>query len=63
MGHPVLRGEETNAYKAFVAKLARNRPLERPRRKWEDKTDLKDIEPDVWNRFIWFRIQISGELL
>jgi hypothetical protein len=60
---PVLRGEKTNAYKAFVGKFSGNRPLERPRRKWENNIYLKDIEPEMWNRIIWFRIQISGEIL
>jgi hypothetical protein len=34
------------AYKALVGKPKRRRPLERPRRKWEDniKTDLHKVE-------------------
>jgi hypothetical protein len=38
-------GEKGNAYRVFVGKPEGKRPLERPRRKWEDniKTDLKEI--------------------
>jgi hypothetical protein len=38
-------GEKRNAYRIHVEKSERRRPLEKPRRVWEDniKTDLRDI--------------------
>jgi hypothetical protein len=58
-------GETGNAYRIFVGKPEGKRPLGRPRRRWVDniKMDLRDTERDVWTRFIWIRIGISGGLL
>jgi hypothetical protein len=38
-------GEERSAYQILVGRLEGRRPLERPRRKWEDniKTDLREV--------------------
>jgi hypothetical protein len=38
-------GEERKVWRAWVGKLEGNRPLGRPRRRWEDgvKLDLKEI--------------------
>jgi hypothetical protein len=38
-------GEGRNVYRVSVGKSERKRPLERPRRRWEDgiKMDLKEI--------------------
>jgi hypothetical protein len=38
-------GEKRNAHTILVKKSERRRPLEKPRRMWEDniKTDLRDI--------------------
>jgi hypothetical protein len=40
-------GERRGAYRALVVKIEGRRPLERPRRRWEDniKTDLREV---VW---------------
>jgi hypothetical protein len=35
-GHVARMGEKRNAYKILVGKPERNRPLGRPRRRWED---------------------------
>jgi hypothetical protein len=39
------RGERRGAYRALGGKPERRRPLERPRRKWEDnnKMDLREL--------------------
>jgi hypothetical protein len=41
-GHAARMGEERNMYRAFVGKPEGKRPLERPRRRWEDgiRTDF-----------------------
>jgi hypothetical protein len=42
-GHVVRMGERRGVYRVLVGKPEGKRPLERPRRRWEDnvKTDLK----------------------
>jgi hypothetical protein len=44
-GHVTNMGNMTNAYKVLVEGLDGNRPLRRPRWRWEDKNnmDLKDV--------------------
>jgi hypothetical protein len=44
--HVSRMGEEGKAYRVFAGKHEGKRPLERPRRKWEDGiiTDLMDID-------------------
>jgi hypothetical protein len=38
-------GEKTGAYRALVGKLEERRPLERPRRRWNDniKMNLQEV--------------------
>jgi hypothetical protein len=56
--------EETRyAYRALVEKPEGRRPLERPRRRWEDnvKIDLREVG---WgDRSMWLRIGTGGGLL
>jgi hypothetical protein len=44
-GHVARMGEDRKLYKVFVGKPKRNRPLGRPRRKWEDgiRMDIGEI--------------------
>jgi hypothetical protein len=44
-GHVAHMGERRGAYRALVGKSEGSRPLERPRRRWEDniKMDLREI--------------------
>jgi hypothetical protein len=44
-GHVARMGEGTNVYRVLVGKPEGKRPLERPRRRWEDeiKMDLREI--------------------
>jgi hypothetical protein len=44
-GHVARMGEEKNVYRVFMGKPEGKRPLERPRRRWEDgiRIDLKEI--------------------
>ena len=45
MGHVARMGERRGAYRVLVKKPEVNRPLGRPRRRWEDniKMDLKEV--------------------
>jgi hypothetical protein len=65
-GHVARMGEGRNVYRVFlVGKTDVKRPLERPRRRWEDgiKVDLREIGWGVWSGFTWLRIGIVGGLL
>jgi hypothetical protein len=44
-GHVARMGEERKVYKVLVGRPEEKRPLERPRRRWEDgiKMDLREI--------------------
>jgi hypothetical protein len=44
-GHEAVMGEGRNMYRVLVAKSERKRPLERPRRRWEEgiKMDFREI--------------------
>jgi hypothetical protein len=44
-GHEAHMGEERNVYKVLMGKPEGKRPLERPRRRWEDgiRMDLREI--------------------
>jgi hypothetical protein len=58
-------GDGRNVYRILVGKPEGNRPLERPRRRWEDglKMDRRKIGWGVWSGFTWLRIGIVGLLL
>jgi hypothetical protein len=58
-------GERRGAYRALVGKLEGERPLGRPRRRWEDniKMDLREVGWGTWTGSIWLRIGTGGELL
>jgi hypothetical protein len=64
-GHVARMGEGRNVYRPLVGKPEGKRPLERPRRRWENrvKMDLKKIGWGVWSGFTWLRIGIVGGLL
>jgi hypothetical protein len=54
-GHVACRGEGRGVYRVLVGRLEGKRPLERPRRRWEDniKMDLREIGIDGAN---WIRL-------
>jgi hypothetical protein len=54
-GHVLRMGVKRNAYRIFVGKPERKRPLGRPRRRWVNNTkmDLREIE---WGRIYWICI-------
>jgi hypothetical protein len=45
-GHLARVGERRDVYRVFIGKPEEKRPLERPRRRWEDniKLDLQEVE-------------------
>jgi hypothetical protein len=58
------RGEKV--CEVLAGKPEGKRPLERPRRRWENglKMDLREIDlRGVWSGFTWFRIGTVGGLL
>jgi hypothetical protein len=64
-GHVARMGEERKVYKVLAGKPEGKRPLERPRRRWEDwiRMYLREIGWGMWSGFIWLRIGASGGLL
>jgi hypothetical protein len=57
-GHVVCMERRERCIQGFVGKLDGNRPLERPRRTWENdiKTDLGQTQwGGAWNGFTWLR--------
>jgi len=60
-GHVVRMGERRGVYSVLVGKPEGQRPLGRPRRRWEDniKMDLQwDVE--VWTGSSWLRIETGA---
>jgi hypothetical protein len=51
-GHVARMGEERNMYKVLMGKPEGNRPLGRPRNRWEDgiRMDLREID---WGSVEW----------
>jgi hypothetical protein len=64
-GHVARMGEGRNVYKVLLGNPEVKRPLERPRRRWEDgiKMDLGEIGWGVRSGFSWLRIGTVGGLL
>jgi hypothetical protein len=63
-GHVARMGEEIKVCKDLVGRPEGKRPLERPRRRWEDgiRMDLWE-NPWGWIGFSWLRIGAGGKLL
>jgi hypothetical protein len=64
-GQVARMGEGRNVYRVLVGKPEEKRPLERPRRRWEDgiKMGLREFGWGVWSGFTWIRIGTVGGLL
>jgi hypothetical protein len=54
-GHVARMGEGRNVYRVLMGKLEGKKPLERPRRRWEDgiKLDLREIG---WGGVEWIHL-------
>jgi hypothetical protein len=55
-------GEGRNVYRVFVGRPEGNKPLRRPRCRWENgiKMDLSKIGWGLWSGFTWLRIGTIG---
>jgi hypothetical protein len=64
-GHVARVGVERKVYKVLVGKPEGRRPLERPRRRWNNgiRMDLREIGLGVWIGFDWIMIGSGGGLL
>jgi hypothetical protein len=64
-GHVARIGGGRNVYRVLMGKPEGKRPVERPRRRWEDgiKFDLREIGWGAWSGFTWLGIGIVGGLL
>jgi hypothetical protein len=62
VGHVVHMGEGRIVHRVLMGKPEGNRPLGRPKRRWEDniKMDLRDVEGGCGARWSWFRIGTGG---
>jgi hypothetical protein len=58
-------GKRIGVYRVLVEKPDGNRPLGRPRRKWENniKWNFRNWDVRVWTGLIWLRIRTGGGLL
>jgi hypothetical protein len=64
-GNVARMGVGRYVYRILVGKPEGRRPLERPRRRWEDgiRMELKEIGWGVWSGFTWLRVGTVGGLL
>jgi hypothetical protein len=60
-----MQGKKRNAHRIFAGKQEGNKPLGRPKRRWEkiSKWILGEQDGEVWTRLIWLRIGASREFL
>jgi hypothetical protein len=65
VGHVAHMGEGKNVYRVLVGNPEGKRPLERPKRRWEDviKMDFREIGLGGGGGFTWLWIGIVGGLL
>jgi hypothetical protein len=54
-GHVACLGERRGVYRVLVGKTERQRPLRRPRHRWEDnnKMDIQEVE---WGSMDWIEL-------
>jgi hypothetical protein len=64
-GHVARLGEERGVYSVLVVKPEEERPLWRPRRRWEDKfrMDLQEVGCRGMDGLGWLRIDTGSEQL
>jgi hypothetical protein len=61
-GHVACMRESRDVYRVFMGNPEGQRPLRRPRRRWEDniKMDLQEVGWETWTGLIWLRIGTGG---
>jgi len=64
-GHVARMGERRGLYRVLVGKPEGNKPLGRPRHRWEDniKMDLQEKGCGAWSESIWLRKGTGGRQL
>jgi len=62
MGHVACIGKRRGAYRILVGKLEGNKPLVRPRLRWNDniKMVLQEVGWGAWTGLIWLRTDTGG---
>jgi hypothetical protein len=60
-GHVARMGEERNVYRVLMGKPERKRPLERPRRRWEDVIQM-DLRKIGWGGVEWIHLAQDRDL-
>ena len=59
-GHVARMGERRGTHRVLVGKPEGKRPLERPRRRWEDNINMDLNEVVVWTGSSWLRVGTGG---
>jgi hypothetical protein len=54
-GHTARMGDMINAYNILIGKREGKRPLEKPRRRWEDNIRM-DLKETVWQGVDWMHL-------
>jgi len=65
VGHVARMGERRGVYRVLMGNPEGNRPLGRPRSRWEDsiKMGLQEMCGGAWTGLIWLRTGTGGGLL
>jgi hypothetical protein len=60
--HVASMRESRDVYRVLMGKSEGQRPLGRPRRRWEDniKMDFQEVEWGTWTGLIWLRMGTGG---
>jgi hypothetical protein len=59
-GHVARVGEERNVYSVLMGKSEGKRPLERPRRRWEDGIRM-DLRKTGWGNVYWIHMAPAAD--
>jgi hypothetical protein len=60
VGHVARMGEGRGMYRVLIRTPEGNRPLWRPRRRWEDNIKVDHQEVGIWTGLSWLRIETGG---
>jgi len=60
--HVTRIGPKRNADRVLVEKPQRNRPLGRPRRRWEDNIEV-NLKEKTWERVDWIHVAQDMDML
>jgi hypothetical protein len=65
VGHAENMEDRRGAYRVLVARTDGKRPFGRPRRIWENNTEISihKVGSGTWNGLIWLKTGIAGVLL